>query len=192
MDPGDEHARPRRQASGQGSGEAHAAGQTPEHAASEPSKHAAAQAPEHDSSQGARVDVFDSDGTWLTCGSLITPELAVPHRPLPPHTGLAFTCIIHRDSAEVRTGVTLASADDAPATALAIDPPSGQPLESTPRPPDLSHGERLQRWLDTVARHSGCSHTPPPAAPAPDQHPDGRSPEWRWICATWPKAPGCS
>lgn len=139
----------------------------------------------------SRVDIYEAGedglthGRWLACGSLIAPRVVVPHVPLPQTTDLAVVCVLSQDSAEAIAGRTLGSADGAPATGVGLESPSSHQVAHTPRIPDLAHGERLDRWLDTIARHSGCSHRAP-EKPADDPGVDS----W-FYCRLWPTAPGC-
>lgn len=137
-----------------------------------------------------RVDIYATDGEglhgkWIGCGSLVAPRLVVPHVRLPQTTDLPVVCVLVEDHGEVIEGRTLGSADGAPATAVGLGSPSSQPVAHTPRIPDLAHGERLDRWLETIARHSGCTHN------APGEPAEQPGPEAPWYCRIWSTAPGC-
>lgn len=139
-----------------------------------------------------RVDIYaahDDDsplGAWLGCGSLIAGRLVVPHVRLPDRTGLAVLCAITSDgTGDAIHGVTLESSDGVPATAIALDRASVQPVQRTPPAPDLEAGESLAGWLDAVARASACTHRAPGGVePTPPV-------EGGWWCRLWPTAPGC-
>lgn len=123
-------------------------------------------------------------GTWLGCGSLVAPRLVVPHVQLPETTDPSVVCVLSEDGAEAIPGRLLASVDGGQATAVGLESPSSRPVAHTPRIPDVGHGERLDRWLDTIARHSGCSHRPV-------EQPSDAGLDASWICRIWPTAPGC-
>ena len=140
-----------------------------------------------------RVDIYaahDDDsplGAWLGCGSLIAGRLVVPHRRLPDRTGLAVLCAITSGgTGDAIHGVTLESADGVPATAIALDRASLQPVQRTPPAPDLEAGESLGEWLEAVARASACTHRPPGGVEGPPPPVEGG-----WWCRLWPTAPGC-
>lgn len=138
-----------------------------------------------------RVDIYrageggELHGTWLGCGSLVAARLVVPHRPLPQTTDLPVVCVLAAEGAEVIRGRTLMSEDGAEASAVGLETPSSRPVAHTPRIPDLEHGERLERWTDTIARHSGCSHRDP------GEWTEEPGPETPWYCRLWRGAPGC-
>jgi hypothetical protein len=140
-----------------------------------------------------RVDIYaahgDADsplGAWLACGSLIGPRLVVPHLPLPERTGLAVLCAISADgTGDAVHGVTLESADGSPATGVALDRPTVQPVQRTPVAPDLEAGESLTTWLEVIAGSSGCSHRAPGGVDTP------QPPLESWWCRIWRTAPGC-